>query len=210
MKTNNEKWQGNSRSKSNTGAGRDGKPFEKRDVKSILKGSRGAAKYNTDRPARDDSRTSGSSDYKRNDDSRPAYGDHAFRFRRRHRGISGAVKGPDRQPGQLGFVRKQRGDEIAAAANRRDGRKAFRMAQAEAPRPESAHAESGQINPVRVHGISAFDVIQKREQQIIRPDFPGGALRRNDDERQLGGSRDFWWAVLGDQPDVGAALAGAV
>jgi len=34
----NEKWQGKP-------AGRDGKPFEKRDVKSILKGSRGAAKF---------------------------------------------------------------------------------------------------------------------------------------------------------------------
>ena len=75
MKTNNEKWQGNSKGKPNSGAGRDGKPFEKRDVKSILKGSRGAAKFGSDRPARDDNRTSGSSDYKKRDDSRPAYGD---------------------------------------------------------------------------------------------------------------------------------------
>jgi len=75
MKTNNEKWQGNSKGNSNSGAGRDGKPFEKRDVKSILKGSRGAAKFSSDRPARDDSHASGSSDYKKKDDSRPAYGD---------------------------------------------------------------------------------------------------------------------------------------
>jgi len=75
MKTNSEKWQGNSRSKSNSGAGRDGKPFEKRDVKSILKGSRGAAKFNNDRPARDDNRTTGNSDYKRKEDGRPAFGD---------------------------------------------------------------------------------------------------------------------------------------
>ena len=75
MKTNNEKWQGNSGHKSNSGAGRDGKPFEKRDVKSILKGSRGAAKFSSDRPARDDNRTSGNSDYKKKDESRPAYGD---------------------------------------------------------------------------------------------------------------------------------------
>jgi len=75
MKTNNEKWQGNSGHKSNSGAGRDGKPFEKRDVKSILKGSRGAAKFGSDKPARDDNRPSGSSDYKKRDDSRPAYGD---------------------------------------------------------------------------------------------------------------------------------------
>jgi len=75
MKTNNEKWQGNSGHKSNSGAGRDGKPFEKRDVKSILKGSRGAAKFGSDKPARDDNRASGSSDYKKRDDSRPAYGD---------------------------------------------------------------------------------------------------------------------------------------
>ncbi|MDD4490015.1 MAG: pseudouridine synthase [Paludibacter sp.] len=42
--TNNENWQGNPR-RSGTGASRDGKPYEKRDVKSILKGTRGAAKY---------------------------------------------------------------------------------------------------------------------------------------------------------------------
>jgi len=75
MKTNNEKWLGSSKGKSNAGAGRDGKPFEKRDVKSILKGSRGAAKFGSDRPNRDDHRTSGSSDYKKRDDSRSAYGE---------------------------------------------------------------------------------------------------------------------------------------
>src|SRR5665647_1914502 len=75
MKTNNEKWQGSSKGKSTAGAGRDGKPFEKRDVKSILKGSRGAAKFGSDRSSRDDSRSTGSSDYKKKDDSRPAYGD---------------------------------------------------------------------------------------------------------------------------------------
>ena len=64
MKTNNEKWQGNSKPKSNAGAGRDGKPFEKRDVKSILKGSRGAAKFG-----------SGKTGESRSDSSRPAYGD---------------------------------------------------------------------------------------------------------------------------------------
>ncbi len=55
--TNNENWQGNR--KPGTGASRDGKPFERRDVKSILKGTRGSAKYssadsreNSDRPFR--------------------------------------------------------------------------------------------------------------------------------------------------------------
>ena len=74
MKTNNEKWQGNSKPKSNAGAGRDGKPFEKRDVKSILKGSRGAAKFSSDRPT-GDSRSAGASDSRRSDSSRPSYGD---------------------------------------------------------------------------------------------------------------------------------------
>jgi len=64
MKTNNEKWQGNSKPKSNAGAGRDGKPFEKRDVKSILKGSRGAAKFGP-----------GKTGESHSDSSRPAYGD---------------------------------------------------------------------------------------------------------------------------------------
>jgi 23S rRNA pseudouridine2605 synthase len=75
MKTNNEKWQGSSKGKSTAGAGRDGKPFEKRDVKSILKGSRGAAKFGSDKPAREENRTGGNTDYKKRDDSRPAYGE---------------------------------------------------------------------------------------------------------------------------------------
>jgi len=74
MKTNNEKWQGNSKPKSNAGAGRDGKPFEKRDVKSILKGSRGASKFGTGRPS-GDSRSAGNADSRRPDSSRPSYGD---------------------------------------------------------------------------------------------------------------------------------------
>jgi len=74
MKTNNEKWQGNSKPKSNAGAGRDGKPFEKRDVKSILKGSRGGAKFGTGKPS-GDSRSTGSSDSKRSETGRPSYGD---------------------------------------------------------------------------------------------------------------------------------------
>jgi len=52
----NEKWQGKP-------AGRDGKPFEKRDVKSILKGSRGAAKFSGDSDNRNYNRSdSGNSD----------------------------------------------------------------------------------------------------------------------------------------------------
>ena len=76
MKTNNEKWQGNSKGKPSASASRDGKPFEKRDVKSILKGSRGAAKFGSDRPDRDDNRPSGgSADYKKRDDNRTPYGE---------------------------------------------------------------------------------------------------------------------------------------
>ena len=75
MKTNNEKWQGGSKGKPNSPAGRDGKPFEKRDVKSILKGSRGAAKFGTVKPDREESRTSDRSDFKSNEGSRPAFGE---------------------------------------------------------------------------------------------------------------------------------------
>ena len=71
MKTNNEKWHGNSK----PGAGRDGKPFEKRDVKSILKGSRGAAKFGTDKPVRDEYRSKEKDDFKRNDANKPAQGE---------------------------------------------------------------------------------------------------------------------------------------
>ena len=75
MKTNNEKWQGNSKSKSNSGAGRDGKSFEKRDVKSLLKGTRGAAKTGLGKSSYDDDKFTGNSDYKRNENSRPSYGE---------------------------------------------------------------------------------------------------------------------------------------
>jgi len=75
MKTNNEKWQGGSKGKLNSPAGRDGKPFEKRDVKSILKGSRGAAKFGTAKPDREESRASDRSDFKSNEGSRPAFGE---------------------------------------------------------------------------------------------------------------------------------------
>lgn len=51
--TNNENWQENSY-KRNSSAGRDGKPYEKRDVKSILKVNKGAAKFNTSQPGNDD------------------------------------------------------------------------------------------------------------------------------------------------------------
>lgn len=46
---NNEKWHG----KSNNNASRDGKPYEKRDVRSILKGSKGAPRYNNERSEQD-------------------------------------------------------------------------------------------------------------------------------------------------------------
>ncbi|MFT3751394.1 MAG: pseudouridine synthase [Paludibacter sp.] len=75
MKTNNEKWHGNSGHKPNSGASRDGKPFEKRDVKSILKGSRGAAKFSSEKPSRDDNYSTGNSDYKKREDSRPSFGE---------------------------------------------------------------------------------------------------------------------------------------
>ena len=80
--TANEKWHGSSKNTSNSGAGRDGnKPYEKRDMKSILKGSRGAAKFNSDRPNYsekpnyDDRRTEGKLEFRKRDDSRPSYGD---------------------------------------------------------------------------------------------------------------------------------------
>jgi len=58
----NEKWQGKP-------AGRDGKPFEKRDVKSILKGSRGAAKFTGD----SDNRNYNRSETPNRDENRKPY-----------------------------------------------------------------------------------------------------------------------------------------
>jgi 23S rRNA pseudouridine2605 synthase len=69
--TNNENWQGSPR-KQGAGAGRDGKPFEKRDVKSILKGSRGAAKYNSGQQS-DNERPSFKPDLSKRDEFKPPY-----------------------------------------------------------------------------------------------------------------------------------------
>lgn len=82
--TRNDKWQGNSKSNSNSGTGRDGKSFEKRDVKSILKGTRGAAKKSFDKPQYDrtDSRRDNQSenrgeklDFKKRDQNQSSFGD---------------------------------------------------------------------------------------------------------------------------------------
>lgn len=67
--TNNENWQGNR--KPGTGASRDGKPYERRDVKSILKGTRGAAKY-SDQPGESSERPY-RQDFNRSDDNRSSY-----------------------------------------------------------------------------------------------------------------------------------------
>jgi 23S rRNA pseudouridine2605 synthase len=79
--TRNDKWQGNSKSNSNSGAGRDGKSFEKRDLKSILKGTRGAAKKSFDKPhsdnrteKRDDNRGD-KLDFKKRDQNQSSFGE---------------------------------------------------------------------------------------------------------------------------------------
>lgn len=69
--TSNEKWQGGS-DKRSSGAGRDGKPFEKRDVKSILKGTRGAAKYPSNQPY-ERSGNNERPESRNDDDSRPRF-----------------------------------------------------------------------------------------------------------------------------------------
>ncbi len=79
--TRNDKWQGNSKSNSNSGAGRDGKSFEKRDVKSILKGTRGAAKKSFDKPQSDnraekrDENRGDKLDFKKRDQNQSSFGD---------------------------------------------------------------------------------------------------------------------------------------
>lgn len=60
--TSNDKWQGNSN------AGRDGKN-EKRDVKSILKGTRGTGRFNN--AAQNEGNSYGKPEFKKRDDSRP-------------------------------------------------------------------------------------------------------------------------------------------
>ena len=69
--TNNENWQGSPK-RQGASAGRDGKPYEKRDVKSILKGSRGAAKYNMGQP-KEDERSSFKPEFNKRDENKTPY-----------------------------------------------------------------------------------------------------------------------------------------
>lgn len=92
--TSNEKWRGNSKHNSNSGAGRDGnKPYEKRDVKAILKGSRGAAKFTSDKNKSDDKRGFSKPDYKKRDDSSATPGYNRKPYENRNTS-SGADKKP--------------------------------------------------------------------------------------------------------------------
>ncbi len=66
--TNNENWQERPR-KEGSGAGRDGKPFEKRDVRSILKGTRGAPRYGSNQ-ARENDRPSFKPDFSKREENK--------------------------------------------------------------------------------------------------------------------------------------------
>lgn len=66
--TNNENWQERPR-KEGSGAGRDGKPFEKRDVRSILKGTRGAPRYGSSQ-ARENDRPSFKPDFSKREENK--------------------------------------------------------------------------------------------------------------------------------------------
>ena len=77
--TNNDNWQGNPR-RSGAGAGRDGKPYEKRDVKSILKGSRGAAKYPQGQ-SRDNDSPSFKPNFEKREENRSSYERRSFENR---------------------------------------------------------------------------------------------------------------------------------
>jgi len=66
--TNNENWQERPR-KEGSGAGRDGKPFEKRDVRSILKGTRGASRTGSNQ-TRDNDRPSFKPDFSKREENK--------------------------------------------------------------------------------------------------------------------------------------------
>ncbi|MDX9747390.1 MAG: pseudouridine synthase [Paludibacter sp.] len=66
--TNNENWQERPK-RVGSGAGRDGKPFEKRDVRSILKGTRGAAKFSPNQ-SRDNDRPSFKPDFSKREENK--------------------------------------------------------------------------------------------------------------------------------------------
>ena len=139
---------------------------------------------------------------------------HALGFLKGHHVIPGAVEGPHAQ----GFERRafipaaqDHADHLAAAANGHDGGKPFREGQPQIPGAIAAHAQAGEINPARIHRLPGHHLVQQRQHQVARPRLLFGALRRNDDEREIRPGRHVLErAVGGDFPDIRAALARAV
>ena len=194
MKTNNEKWQGNSKPKSNAGAGRDGKPFEKRDVKSILKGSRGGAKFGTGKPS-GDSRSTGTGDSKRTDTGRPSYGDKKP-YENRGNSSYGDKKPYDNRDSRPSFGEKKsfesRGDKPAYG-----DRKPYESREGGRPSGEKRSFKSSGDG-------SASGERKPYENRESRPSFGPKKPWENKDSKPAYGERKPFESREGGRPSFGA------
>src|SRR5882672_4095430 len=97
---------------------------------------------------------------------------HALRFLDRHHGIFSSMESPDAERLQrppIVVAGQNNGNQFTAPANRRDGGKLLRVAQAQAPRAITAHAQAGEINSPLIHRILAGHMVEQRQQLVIGP-----------------------------------------
>src|SRR6185503_9694373 len=88
---------------------------------------------------------------------------------------------------------------VPAPANGRHRREPLGILERQAPGPKSAHAQPGQVNTVCVHAIFLCDLVQERDEALVVPPFPIGALRGDKNEWEishsfsdLGGPMNFY------------------
>ena len=206
----NEKWHGNSKSNSNSGAGRDGKPYEKRDVKSILKGSRGAAKFSNDKPVYEEKFQGDKPVFKKRDDSRPAFGDRKP-YENRGNSSYGDRKPYENREGRPSFGDKKpyenRGNSSYGDRKpyeNREGRPSFGDKKPYENRGNSSYGERkpyenregrpsfGEKKPYENRGNSSYGERKPYESREGKPSFGG--------ERKPYGDRDNNRPAYGSRP----------
>src|ERR1039458_9234309 len=136
-----------------------------------------------------------------------------------HNIVFGAVEGPNREAlqgcfsfgGGIAKFGKEHMEHLAAAANRRHRGKLLRMHHREVPGAKATHAQAGQIDPLGIDFVTGADFVEQLKQDLIRPGFPGRALRRYQYEGELRMLGDvFGRAVNIHLPDIGPALPRAM
>ena len=82
-------------------------------------------------------------------------------------------------------IGQQDGQQVATPADRDDCGETFRVCNGEVPGAESSHADPGEIDAVPVRRVAFEAVVQQTDQAVVFPGLASGALRRDDDEREI-------------------------